>query len=124
MKEPFVMTGSDGSGGHPRKYGTYPRKIRKYVLDKPLITMERMIQASSSQVAETFGIPLRGRLREGFFADVIVFDPRTIRETATYVEPEKHAVGIRWVFVNGIPAVEDGTLTGALPGRALSKGAQ
>jgi N-acyl-D-aspartate/D-glutamate deacylase len=124
MKEPFVMTGSDGSGGHPRKYGTYPRKIRQYVLDKPVITMERMIQASSSQVAETFGIPLRGRLREGFFADVIVFDPRTIRETATYVEPEKHAVGIRWVFVNGIPAVEDGHLTGALPGRALSKGAQ
>jgi N-acyl-D-aspartate/D-glutamate deacylase len=77
MKQPFVMTGSDGSGGHPRKYGTYARKIRRYVLDKPVITMERMVQASSAQVAETFGLPRRGRLAPGYFADVIVFDPKT-----------------------------------------------
>lgn len=121
MKEPFVMTGSDGSGGHPRKYGTYPRKIRRYVLDKPVITMERMIQASSAQVAETFGIPQRGRLREGYLADVIVFDPASIREVATYDEPERLSQGIRWVYVNGIAAVADGRLTGALPGRPLSK---
>lgn len=123
MKEPFVMTGSDGSGGHPRKYGTYPRKMRRYVLDKPVITMQRMIQASSAQVAETFGIPRRGHLRDGFFADVIVFDPGTVRELATYVEPEKLAEGVRWVFVNGVAAVADGKLTGSLPGRALSKAA-
>jgi len=123
MKEPFVMTGSDGSGGHPRKYGTYPRKIRRYVLDKPVITMERMIQASSAQVAETVGLKERGRLREGFWGDVIVFDPATIRETATYDDPERLAVGMRWVFVNGVAAVSDGKLTGALPGQALKRGA-
>ena len=122
MKEPWVMTGSDGSDGHPRKYGTYPRKIRRYVLDKPVITMQRMIQASSGQVAETFGIPQRGFLREGYHADVIVFDPKTIREMATYTEPTKRSEGVRWVFVNGVPAIADGQLTGALPGRALRRG--
>ena len=119
MKQPFVMTGSDGSDGHPRKYGTYPRKIRNYVLDKNVISMRRMIQSSTSQVATTFQIPRRGRLRRGYFADVIVFDPKTIRELATYVEPEKHAVGMRWVFVNGIAAVADGDLSDALAGRGL-----
>ena len=123
MREPFVLTGSDGSGGHPRKYGTYPRKIRNYVLDKPVITMERMVQASSAQVAETFGIARRGHLRQGYFADVVVFDPKTIRETATYVEPNKLAVGVRWVFVNGVAAVANGEPTGALPGRGLRRAA-
>jgi N-acyl-D-amino-acid deacylase len=124
MRDPFVMTGSDGSGGHPRLYGTYPRKIRRYVLDKPVISMERMIQASSGQVAEVYGIPERGRIREGNFADVIVFDPATIREQATYVAPEKLSTGMRWVFVNGRVAVEDGAPTGALAGRALRKPAR
>ena len=99
MKDPFVMTSSDGSGGHPRLYGTYPRKIRRYVLDKPVITMERMVRASSGQVAEVYGIADRGELKEGNFADVIVFDPKTIRDEATYVEPEKlvdrDALGVR-----------------------------
>lgn len=121
MREPWVMTGSDGSGGHPRLYGTYPRKIRNYVLDKPVITMERMINGSTGQVADALGIPKRGYLRPGYFADVIVFDPKTIRDVATYVEPRKLAVGMRWVFVNGTAAVANGELTGALPGRGLSK---
>jgi N-acyl-D-aspartate/D-glutamate deacylase len=122
MKDPFVMTSSDGSGGHPRMYGTYPRKIRRYVLDKPVITMERMIRASSGQVAEVYGIPDRGTLEVGRFADVVVFDPKTIREEATYVEPEKLSTGMRWVFVNGKAAVADGTPTGALAGKGLRKG--
>jgi N-acyl-D-aspartate/D-glutamate deacylase len=121
MKDPFVMTSSDGSGGHPRLYGTYPRKIRRYVLDKPVITMERMIQSASQQVAEVYGIRERGSIRTGFFADVIVFDPATIRELATYVEPEKLSVGMRWVMVNGQLAVADGQPTGALAGRGLRK---
>ena len=121
MKDPFVMTSSDGSGGHPRLYGTYPRKIRRYVLDKPVITMERMVRASSGQVAEVYGIPERGLLQAGRFADLIVFDPKTVREAATYVEPEKLSIGMRWVFVNGTAAVENGTPTGALAGRALRK---
>ena len=119
MKEPWVMTGSDGSGGHPRLYGTYPRKIRNYVLDKPVISMERMINGSTGQVADALGIPERGYLREGKIADVIVFDPKTIRDVATYVEPRKLATGMQWVFVNGVAAVANGQLTGAMPGRGL-----
>jgi N-acyl-D-aspartate/D-glutamate deacylase len=115
------MTSSDGSGGHPRLYGTYPRKIRRYVLDKPVITMERMIQSASQQVAEVYGIRERGSIRAGYFADVIVFDPGTIREQATYVEPEKLSVGMRWVTVNGQLAVADGQPTGTMAGRGLRK---
>jgi N-acyl-D-amino-acid deacylase len=121
MKDPFVMTSSDGSGGHPRLYGAYPRKIRRYVLDKPVITMERMIQASSAQVAEVYGIPERGSVRKGYFADLIAFDPATIRDLATYVEPELLATGVRYVLVNGQLAVEGGKVTGTLAGRGLRK---
>lgn len=121
MKDPFVMTSSDGSGGHPRLYGTYPRKIRRYVLDKPVITMERMIRASSGQVAQVYGIVERGELKPGFFADIILFDPGTIREEATYIEPERLSTGMRWVFVNGQAAVADGVPTGVLAGKALRK---
>jgi N-acyl-D-aspartate/D-glutamate deacylase len=121
MKDPFVMTSSDGSGGHPRLFGTYPRKIRNYVLDKPVITMQRMVRSSSAQVAEVYGIRERGALKQGYFADVIVFDPRTIRELATYVEPEKLSVGMQWVFVNGKAAVADGQPTGIMAGMGLRK---
>jgi N-acyl-D-aspartate/D-glutamate deacylase len=121
MKDPFVMTSSDGSGGHPRLYGTYPRKIRRYVLDKPVITMERMVQSATSQVADVYGIKERGSLAPGFYADVIVFDPRTIRELATYVEPEKLSVGMQWVFVNGKAAVAEGQPTGVMAGKGLRK---
>lgn len=121
MKNPWVMTSSDGSGGHPRMYGTYPRKIRNYVLDKPVITMQRMIRSSSAQVAETYGIADRGVLRAGAFADVIVFDPKTIRAVATYVEPTKLSEGMVHVFVNGAAAVKDRQLTGTLAGRSLRR---
>ena len=121
MAEPFVMSGSDGSAGHPRKYGSYARKLRRYVLDKPVIPMERMIQASTTQVAEAFGLDRRGALCTGCYADVIVFDPATVRERATYVEPTLLAEGMRWVFVNGVVVVAEGALTGALPGRGLTR---
>jgi N-acyl-D-aspartate/D-glutamate deacylase len=121
MKDPFVMTSSDGSAGHPRLYGTYPRKIRSYVLDKPVISMERMVQASAAQVAEVYGIRERGSIKVGNFADVIVFDPASIRDLATYVEPTKLSVGMRWVIVNGKAAVENSQLTGVLAGKALRK---
>jgi N-acyl-D-aspartate/D-glutamate deacylase len=121
MKDPYVMTSSDGSGGHPRLYGTYPRKIRRYVLDKSVITMERMIQSASQQVAEVYGIRERGSLKPGYFADVIVFDPATIRERATYVEPEILSQGMRWVLVNGKFAVDQEKPTGVLAGKGLRK---
>ncbi|MEP6779665.1 MAG: amidohydrolase family protein [Gemmatimonadaceae bacterium] len=121
MKDPYVMTSSDGSEGHPRLYGTFPRKIRRYVLDKPVITMQRMVQASSAQTAATYGLTDRGVLKAGAFADVIVFDTKTIRDVATYTEPTKLATGMRWVFVNGKAAVSEGKMTGAMSGRALRR---
>ena len=119
MKDPYVMTSSDGSEGHPRLFATYPRKIRRYVLDKPVITMARMVQASSGQVAATYHLTDRGVLTVGAFADVLVFDPKTIHEEATYTAPTKLATGMRWVFVNGTAAVKDGVPTQAMAGRAL-----
>lgn len=121
MRDPYVMTSSDGSGGHPRLYGTYPRKIRRYVLDKPVLTMQRMVRASAGQVAEVYGLTNRGVLRTGAFADVVVFDPKTIRDEATYTEHTKLATGMRWVLVNGNTAVSEGAVTGTLAGKALRR---
>jgi N-acyl-D-aspartate/D-glutamate deacylase len=119
MAAEFVMTGSDGSGGHPRKYGTYPRKLRQYVLDGDVISMARMIHASSGQPADVFGLEDRGRIVIGGYADIAVFDPETVRDEATFLEPERLATGMRWVFVNGRVAVEQGQPTGRLEGRVL-----
>jgi len=121
MAAEFVMTGSDGSDGHPRKYGTFPRKIREYVLEQDVISMARMIHASSGQPADVFGLTDRGRLMVGAYADVAVFDPETIRDEATFLEPTKLATGMRWVFVNGTVAVEQGAPTGRLEGKVLRK---
>jgi N-acyl-D-aspartate/D-glutamate deacylase len=124
MRADFVMTGSDGSGGHPRKYGTYPRKIRKYVLEDSVITMARMVRASSAQVAEVFGLEGRGQISEGSFADVAVFDPATIRDEATFVDPTRLATGMRFVLVNGVLVVDEGRPTHELAGRVLARGAR
>ena len=124
MKQSWVMTGSDGSGGHPRKYGTYPRKLSHYVVQRNVISVARFIQASSAQVAETFGITERGILKTGYFADVIIFDEKAVAEKATYEAPTTLAVGMKWVIVNGKLAVEDGKFSGVLAGRALRKNAE
>jgi N-acyl-D-aspartate/D-glutamate deacylase len=121
MQAEFVMTGSDGSDGHPRKYGTFPRKIRKYVMEDSVISMERMIQASTSQPAGVFGMPDRGRIAEGAYADIAVFDPETIRDESTFLEPTKLATGMRYVFVNGVLAVDGGEPTGSLSGSVLRR---
>ena len=121
MRQDWVMTGSDGSGGHPRKYGTFPRKIREYVLNKKIISMPFAIRASSSLTAETFRIPDRGRLTPGYFADVIVFDEKTIMDKSTYEQPEMLAVGMRFVVVNGKVVVDDGKFNGTLAGRPIRK---
>ena len=119
MREPWVMTGSDGSGGHPRKYGTFPRKLRRYVLDDSVLTMPQAIQRSSALAAQTFGLTDRGVIREGAFADVIAFDPRTINDRATFENPRILSTGVQWVLVNGAISVEHGRYTGALGGRVL-----
>jgi N-acyl-D-amino-acid deacylase len=121
MKEKLVLTCSDGSTGHPRKYGTFPRKLRTYVFDRKLISLPFMVRNSSARTAEWFRIPERGLIREGYFADVIAFDPNTIAERATYEQPELFSVGMKFVIVNGKIAVENGVYTSALAGRALRK---
>lgn len=119
MKEDWVMTGSDGSDGHPRKYGTYPRKLRLYVYDKKVVPLEHAIRSMTSLPADTFQLRDRGRVREGALADLAIFDPRTVAEAATYVEPEKLAVGMRYVVVNGRLAVDAGKPANVLAGKAL-----
>ena len=121
MVQDFVMTGSDGSGGHPRKFGTFPRKLREYVLGRRLLTLPQFVQRSSSLAAETFGLERRGVLREGYYADIAVFDSSSVRDRATYREPELLAEGMRYVLVNGVVAVDGGVYTGALAGRAIRR---
>jgi N-acyl-D-aspartate/D-glutamate deacylase len=120
MVQPWVMTCSDGSNGHPRKYGTFPRKFRQYVYDRHVISLEFAVHSSTQLPAETLGLKDRGLLKAGYFADVLVFDPKTFAERATYVEPDKLAVGVRYLAVNGKLAVEDGALTAVLAGKALT----
>jgi N-acyl-D-aspartate/D-glutamate deacylase len=121
MKEDWVMTCSDGSGGHPRKYGTFPRKLRRYVYERKTIGLEFMVRQSAGLTADTFKLKDRGYLRTGYFADLIVFDPKTVADVATYEEPERLSTGMKFVFVNGRAAVEDGKFTGTLAGVALKR---
>ena len=121
MKQPWVMTGSDGSHGHPRMFGTFPRKLRVYVYEKKVITLPFMIHASSGFPAQTIGIPERGLLRTGYFADIIAFDPGTVADQSSYEHPNEFAMGMKYVIVNGQLAVEDGKYNAALAGRPLRK---
>jgi N-acyl-D-aspartate/D-glutamate deacylase len=119
MRRPWVMTGSDASTGHPRAYGTFARKYSEYVVRRRVLTIRQFIERSTSLTADTFGIVDRGRLRPGAFADIVVFDPRLYAARATYEQPTLLAAGVRTVLVNGVPAVENGALTGAASGRGL-----
>ena len=121
MTEKFVTTCSDGSTGHPRKYGTFTRKLREYVYNQRLISLPFAVRNSSALTAETFRIPERGLIREGYFADVIVFDEKTVADRATYEQPELLSVGMKFVIVNGKVAVDNGAFVGVLAGRALRK---
>jgi N-acyl-D-aspartate/D-glutamate deacylase len=119
MRQPWVMTCSDGSEGHPRKYGTYPRKLRQYVYDKHVVPLEFAIRSNTSLPAETLGLKDRGLLKPGYFADVLVFDPKTFNERATYQAPRVLATGVRYLTVNGQLAIDGGSLTTVLAGKAL-----
>ncbi len=119
MRQDFVMTGSDGSPGHPRMYGTFPRKLREYVFDKKLITLPFAVHASAALAAETLHLNQRGLLRAGYFADVIAFDPVTLADRATYEKPQVLATGMRYVMVNGRLAIDRGEFTNTFAGRAL-----
>lgn len=121
MKQEWVMTGSDGSSGHPRKYGTFPRKIKKYVMTDSVLTLGAMINRSSARTAEIFRIPERGKLVEGFYGDVVIFDPNTITDQAWFTNPEEFSVGIEYVIVNGKVTIDRGNWLGEKFGRVLRK---
>jgi N-acyl-D-amino-acid deacylase len=131
---PWVAFGSDAgsmapegvflkSSTHPRAYGNFARLLGRYVRDEKLVPLEEAIRRLTSFPAENLGLERRGRLAEGYFADVVVFDPATVADRATYETPHQFAVGVRHVLVNGVAVLRDGEHTGALPGRALLRGA-
>ena len=121
MVQDFITTDSDGSDGHPRKYGTFPKLIREYVLTKHVLTMPQAIRRSSSASAAAMGIKERGSLTPGYYADVIVFDPATIADKATYEQPTLLAVGMKYVFVNGVLTIDDGKYSGVTAGKVLKR---
>ncbi len=104
---------------HPRAYGTFPRIIRKYVREEQRLTLEEAIRKFTSLPAGRMRLADRGVLKAGMWADVVVFDPDSVRDKATFAEPNQLAVGMAWVLVNGVPVIADGKATGALPGRVL-----
>ncbi|WP_334657011.1 N-acyl-D-amino-acid deacylase family protein [Sphingomonas panaciterrae] len=119
MQQPWVMTSSDGSHGHPRMYATFPQKYAKYVLKEQTISIAEFINSSTGRTADTFKLDRRGHLRGGYFADVVVFDPKSYRPRADYVHPEVLTEGVQTLLVNGTLAVEHGKPTGAAAGRGL-----
>lgn len=106
---------------HPRSYGTYPRLIRHYVFNRKVISLPKAIRASTGLPADIMGLADRGYLREGQWADVVVFDPKTIGECTTYRRPHCYSKGVDFVLVNGVVTLEGARHTGALPGQVLTK---
>ncbi len=121
MVQPWVATGSDGSDGHPRKYGTFAKLIHQYVELDHVLTLEQAIHRGTALTAGFLRLTDRGTLAVGMAADVIVFDPREVQDRSTYREPTLLATGMRYVLVNGVVAIDDGKYTGALAGRALRR---
>ncbi|MEZ4415571.1 MAG: D-aminoacylase [Gemmatimonadota bacterium] len=128
LQQPWIKIGTDASGVdpdaetglvHPRAYGTFPRILGRYVREEGLLTLEDAVRKMSSAVSTRLRIPDRGVLAEGWYADVVVFDPETVGDRATFEEPHQLSTGVLHVLVNGVPVVRDGSHTGATPGRAL-----
>lgn len=121
MRQPWVMTSSDGSKGHPRKYASFPRKYETYVQDLELMDVGTFIHRSTGLTAQTFGLCGRGFLRKDYQADVVVFDPETFRQIADFHKPEVLSVGVNHLFVNGEAVIADGQSLPVLPGRVLKR---
>jgi N-acyl-D-amino-acid deacylase len=132
IARPWVAFGSDAesmapegvflkSNPHPRAYGTFARLLGKYVREENIISLSEAIRRLTSFPAENLGLENRGRLQEGYFADITIFDPATITDHATYSDPHQYASGVQHVIVNGVPVLLDGEHTGATPGRFVRK---
>jgi len=131
LQQPWVSicndsqgTGPDGLLGkqhpHPRAYGTFPRILRKYVQEEKKLTLEDAIRKFSALPAQRMRLADRGVLKAGMWADVVVFDPETIHDAATFDKPNQLSEGMRFVLVNGVPVIDEGKMTNALPGKAIA----
>ncbi len=121
MQQDWVVTGSDGNTGHPRKYGSFPRKYHKYVQQEKVIDVATFINGSSAKTADIFKIPNRGQLKEGYFADIILFNPNTYKDKADYTDAFQFAEGLQYSIINGQLVVENGKYLGEKRGRVLTK---
>jgi N-acyl-D-amino-acid deacylase len=107
------------SSVHPRAYGSFARLLGKYVREEKLIPLQEAIRKLTSLPAHNLRLDRRGMLKVGYFADVVVFDPKSIQDHATFADPHQYATGVRHVLVNGVPVLRDGQHTGATPGRVV-----
>jgi dihydroorotase/N-acyl-D-amino-acid deacylase len=130
LTQPWMSINNDSAGAspegllgeehpHPRAYGTFPRILRKYVREEHRLSLEDAIRKFSALPASRLRLADRGTLKEGLWADIVIFDPDTVTDLATFDEPNQLSVGMQWVLVNGIPVIADGALTGARPGHVL-----
>ena len=130
IKLPWVSFGSDAgsmaaegvflkSSAHPRAYGNFARLLGKYVREEKVIPLQEAIRRLSNLPATNLGLAQRGLLKEGYFADAVIFDPKTIADTATFEKPHQYSIGMKHVFVNGVQVLKDGEHTGNKSGRAL-----
>jgi N-acyl-D-amino-acid deacylase len=130
LKHPLVMLCSDGSAlapygplhqgkPHPRNYGTFPRFLGLYVRDRKALTLPQAVKKMTSMPAAKLGLKDRGTLKQANFADIVIFDPATVADKATYTEPEQYPIGIDYVIVNGQVVIDHDKHTGALPGKVL-----
>jgi N-acyl-D-aspartate/D-glutamate deacylase len=130
MQQPWTSIGSDGSAvnpdgptgrshPHPRYYGTFPRVLGRYVRELKTITLPEAVKKMTSMNADKVGIRDRGRLKEGAFADVTIFDAARVIDRATFEQPHQFPVGIKYVVVNGVVTIDNEHHTGALAGRVI-----
>jgi N-acyl-D-amino-acid deacylase len=123
MRHPAHTGGSDGllvgERPHPRAWGTFPRYLARYVRELEVLSLEECVAHLTGRAARRLRLSDRGLVREGYAADLVLFDPETVADTATFDEPRQPAAGIPYVLVNGVPIIEDGRHTGALAGRSI-----
>ncbi len=130
LQQPWVSIDNDSSGTspegilgqehpHPRAYGTFPRILRKYVREEKKLTLEDAIRKMSAFPAQRMRLTDRGVLKTGMWADVVIFDPARVRDLATFENPNQLSEGMQYVLVNGVPVIDEGKMTGALPGKVL-----
>jgi len=119
--QPWVMTGSDGSGGHPRKYASYPKAYRDFVVDQKLMPMQQFVHRSAGLVADSFFLCDRGYLRSGRKADIAVLDLDNYRPLADFENPTRLSTGVTWLLVDGGLAIDGGKLTGELKGEVIDR---